>query len=359
MASITKRTRRLDTGRAVTSYQVRVRMKGGDGTITKTFSKLTDAKAFATSTEAAIRERRHFAVRAAERLDIGDVIDDYLNDELPALSASQQNAAGGQLRWWKQELRGLSVADVTPERVDKAIRRLKQPYTTPSGRTKVRTGATINRYASALSAALAGIIRQGVIQQNPAAIKRQPERARVRFLSKEEQSRLLEACAESTSLFLAVSLSLATGARRGEIMSLTWQQIRWRDGGADIHLTKTKNGEARTIRVEGKVADVLRGQVRRIDTNLLFPSAQKPDQPIDLRKQFEKAVRKAGLENFRWHDMRHTAASNFASAGLSDLEIGAVLGHKTLLMVKRYSHLRAEHVTAAAAAASDLMDSLL
>jgi integrase len=79
-------------------------------------------------------------------------------------------------------------------------------------------------------------------------------------------------------------------------------------------------------------------KVRRIDTDLVFPG-HNPQQPIDLRAPWEAALRQAGIEDFRWHNLRHSCASYLAMNNATLAEIAEVLGHKTLSMVKRYSHL--------------------
>jgi site-specific recombinase XerD len=78
---------------------------------------------------------------------------------------------------------------------------------------------------------------------------------------------------------------------------------------------------------------------------LLFPSKVNPTKPIDLRKPFETALKKAEIDDFHWHDLRHCTASYLAMNGASLAEIAEVLGHKTLSMVKRYSHLSDSHVS--------------
>ena len=86
-------------------------------------------------------------------------------------------------------------------------------------------------------------------------------------------------------------------------------------------------------------------KIRRIDTTLLFPSERNPQKPINLRSAFEYAIERAGIKNFKWHDLRHCTASYLAMNGASLAEIAEILGHKTLQMVKRYSHLSDGHVS--------------
>jgi len=101
------------------------------------------------------------------------------------------------------------------------------------------------------------------------------------------------------------------------------------------------------VPVRGLALDLLRqhAKVRRIDTNFVFPSetARKRGQPFHLDSFWQKALKAAGVANFRFHDLRHSTGSYLAMNGASLLEIAEVLGHKTLQMVKRYSHLADSH----------------
>ena len=99
--------------------------------------------------------------------------------------------------------------------------------------------------------------------------------------------------------------------------------------------------------VRGLALDLLRAhaKVRRIDTNLVFPGQRIGERctPFALKHFWEHAIEESGLKNFRFHDLRHSCASYLAMNGASPLEIAEVLGHKTLQMVKRYSHLAESH----------------
>jgi integrase len=125
-------------------------------------------------------------------------------------------------------------------------------------------------------------------------------------------------------------------------MGLRWGQVSFTR--KSIILPETKNGEARALPREGLAFDLMlsRSKVRRIDTDLVFP-AHNSTQPILLRKPFATALRRASVPNFRWHDLRHTAACYMAMSGHSLLTIKEFLGHKTLDMVIRYAHLSELH----------------
>ena len=113
-----------------------------------------------------------------------------------------------------------------------------------------------------------------------------------------------------------------------------------------LSLLKTKNGEVRTVPIQGLGLELLRNhsKLRRLDTDLLFPSRIDPKRSIDFRVPFEKALDKAGIEDFTWHDLRHSCASYLAMNGAPMRTIAEILGHKTLAMVHRYSHLSPDHL---------------
>jgi integrase len=187
------------------------------------------------------------------------------------------------------------------------------------------------------------------MEYNPARrVKREREApGRVRFLSDAERESLLQACKNSRSanLFPIVVLALSTGMRRGELMNLTWSQIDLSKG--IIQLNETKNGERRRVALRSFAQELLRehGKVRRLDTNFVFPGifSAKTGKPFELRIYWDEVVEKVELKDFKFHDLRHSCASYLAMNGASLLEIAEVLGHKTMQMVKRYSHLAESH----------------
>lgn len=179
---------------------------------------------------------------------------------------------------------------------------------------------------------------------------------RTRYLTDSERQSLLAACKSSANpdLFLVVLLAISTGMRKGEIMGMRWQDIHTshEQKFTRVHLTKTKNDKARSVLItspalelieERRLLEVERKQVKTA-TGLIFPSAQNPDQPVDLRKSWASALKVAGIEEFRFHDLRHTTASYLAMDGASLLSISKVLGHQTTKMTERYSHLATSHI---------------
>lgn len=346
MATIEKRT--TETGG--TSYRVKIRMKGHPAE-SATFERLTDARKWAAATESAIREGRHFKTTEAKRRTVAELIDRYTAEAL----AGKKDAASlsGHLRWWRAEVGHLALADLTPARIADARDKLAATPIEPKkagGAPRKRQPATVVKAMAALSHALSVAVKEwGWLDDSPMRKVRKPAlpRGRVRFLSDDERARLLAACKESGNpwLYLVAVLALSTGARQGEIMGLTWDDVDLVKGRAILH--DTKNGERRALHLTGLALELLRehARVRRMDTPLLFPSNTNPRQPVDLRSPWVKALKQAGIEDFRFHDLRHSAASYLAMNGASLAEIAEVLGHKTLQMVRRYAHLSDTHVS--------------
>ena len=108
----------------------------------------------------------------------------------------------------------------------------------------------------------------------------------------------------------------------------------------------TKKDETRVVPLKGMALQLLRemNRVRRLDTDLLFPG-KNPQSPVVFQKHWVKVLSAAQVKDFRFHDLRHTAAFNLAMNGASLMEISEILGHKTLLMVKRYAHLTESHTS--------------
>lgn len=327
------------------SYRVKVRLKGYPPQ-TASFDRITDAKRWAQQTEAAIREGRHFKTSEAKRHTLSEAIERYIKTVLPNKPKSIY-AQTIHLNWWKQSIGDYSLADVTSPMIADCRDKLATEQTV---RGSERSPATVNRYMAALSHLFTIASKEwGWVEDNPfrkVAKKKEP-RGRVRFLSDDERERLLKACKESASeyLYTIVVLALSTGARRMEILALSWEDVDLSRGVITLH--ETKNGERRVLPITGHAFELLRkhSQIRHLNCSLLFPS-KNLTKPIDIRTPFENALKRAGIEDFRFHDLRHSCASYLAMNGASLAEIAEVLGHKTLQMVKRYAHLSEAHTMA-------------
>jgi integrase len=345
MATIEKRT----DAQGSTTYRVKVRIKGAPAQ-SATFTRKTDAAKWAKSTEAAINEGRYLPKVEARKHTVADLLDRYAADVLPRKKASTQGPQLRHVAWWRSQLGYLTLDALTPVKIAEA--RDSLAATVSELRKAPLSPATINRHLALLSHACSYAMKElGWIDTNPCTkvAKRQEPRGRVRFLSDAERARLLTACRASSSpdLYPTVVLSLATGARHGELFGLRWPDVDLSRRVAVLH--DTKNGERRVLPLTGPALSILtaRSKVRRLDTDLIFPARKKQRdgsvKPLDIRTPWETALKVAEIQDFRWHDLRHSAASYLAMNGASLAEIAEVLGHKTLAMVKRYAHLSEAH----------------
>ena len=339
MANIEKRFKR--NGSVV--YRVKVRLKGNPSQ-SATFERITDAKKWVQDVESAIRKGRHFKATEAKRHTLGEMIDRYLRDVLPHKSEVMQRDQYRHLQWWKEQIGHKSLADINPIIITECRDQLLRRH---EGTNKKRSPGTVVRYMAALSHAFTIAVREwGWIDDSPMRKVTKPKepRGRVRYLSDAERKKLLVACKTSSEhlLYPIVILALSTGARKGEILGLTWGDIDLNRKVAILH--KTKNDEHRSLTLAEEALKVVNelSKERRIDTNFLFPNSSG-EKPVEIRALWERVLREAEIKDFRFHDLRHSTASYLAMNKASLAEIAAVLGHKTLQMVKRYSHLSEQH----------------
>ena len=169
--------------------------------------------------------------------------------------------------------------------------------------------------------------------------EREP-RERTRFLKPEERQKLLEACKNSQTpyLFPFVVLLLSTGGRYNEIRYLKWNDVDLKQG--KITITKSKNSDMRSLPIRGRALELLRQlAIQSCAINYVFPSPFSEGRPVELRRAFRTAIKRAGLKDFRPHDIRHSYATEMLAQGLSLGEIGHLLGHRSVSMTRRYAHL--------------------
>jgi len=320
-------------------YTAEVRLKGYPAQ-SATFKRITDAKKWIQDTESAIREGRHFKTLESKKHTFSDLVDRYIKVVIPNYNKKEQAERKSKLLWWKEKIGVYVLADITPPLLVDCRDSLGE----------IRAPATVVRYMAALSHAFTIAVNEWQwVDENPVKKVKKPTEpnGRIRFLDIDERERLLIACKESSSewLYICVILALSTGMRKAELMSLKWHDVNIKEGYLILH--KTKNGTRRRVPLSGLGLSLLKehAKIKRIDTNLLFPSNTNPQKPIDMGAAFRYAMDRAGVENFKWHDLRHCTASYLAMNGASLAEIAEILGHKTLAMVKRYAHLSDGHVS--------------
>jgi integrase len=361
MASIQKLVSPL-TGEIAYRAQVRVR---GRAAQSATLPNKKEAQQWAQGLETAIRENRYHPHLRGLRTTFAELVAKY-EDSAPfkKLQESGQASRKQHLKFFTDEWGGLKLSEIQPDRVADARDKLAagtfkrgKPKADDDGnviapKEHTRTGGAVNRYLATLSHMFSVAVKDlSLLDRNPVQDITRPKeaRGRIRFLSDEERAALLSACeaSEWKPLKALVLLALSTGARRGELVGLTWADVDLKDGRATVH--ETKNGEPRVLPLVGKALAAVRelklDDSAKSDYVFRHPNGL-PEAFYSFDSHWYAAVEKAGLENFRFHDLRHTTASILAAQGATLLEIADVLGHKTLAMVKRYSHLTTSHKAA-------------
>jgi integrase len=164
-----------------------------------------------------------------------------------------------------------------------------------------------------------------------------------RLLPSDEQKLLKEAqkiSGQNIYILPLIKLALATGMRRGEILSIHWKNINFNDIFIEVKAINTKSGYGRYIPLNSDIALILE------DLRLLAPPNERvfPISTNSLRTSFEKLRRLAGMPQLRFHDLRHESISRFHEMGLTLPEIQSISGHRELSMLQRYSHANQMHL---------------
>jgi integrase len=206
-----------------------------------------------------------------------------------------------------------------------------------------RAPATVNRYLSALRRAWNWGHKAGLVPEDrvwPKEILLTEPKERVRYLIDTELDALIKAAKEhSDMMHAAVLVSLGCGIRKGELLRLKWSDIDL--DKQQLRVLITKNGEARGIHLPKNAANALRAlkQADVVGHNVLTDEKGQPIDKSSLEYRWRAVRKTAKLDDFRWHDLRHSCASYLAQNGASLLEIGSVLGHKSPSVTMRYAHL--------------------
>ncbi len=322
------------------SFRARFRMQGYPER-SKTFSDKDLAESWLNEHKRAATIGLHLPAYKPELKTLKDAIEKYLKQILPLKPKNARNTKR-HLLFWIKELGDYALTAITPELIGNIRDRMLQEEISPG---KLRAGTTVTRYLGAISHLFSVAKNEwGWINENPVSKVRKPSPSpgRTRFLSQNEINTLLQSCKESpcVHLYPIVVLGLSTGMRSGEIHSLTWKQIDFQHN--QIILPLTKNNEPRAVPLVGYAYDTL---FQLYDSQpgeaLLFPSPTIPKKPLDTRKAWKNALKRANLNgnDIVLHTLRHTTASHLALKGKSLHDIASLLGHKDLKVTRRYAKL--------------------
>lgn len=252
-----------------------------------------------------------------------------------------------RLRWIQHLLGDLVVQDLTTAQVDDLVSNLAACG--PAGRPLEK--ATINRYLASLKSMTRFAFLNRRWERDPLeGYKKLPEdNERNRVLSLAEFRHLLQACAGH--LAPMVQVAWAVGMRKGEIVNLRWSQVDLEQGLIRLEATDTKNRSYREVPLDAGLLALFRGLPRLAGEDRVFFYWRKPVEAgtsvalqagsralmQSIRTAFNNAVKRAGLEDFRFHDLRHCAITNMRRAGVDQVTIMSITGHKTAQMFKRYN----------------------
>jgi len=325
-------------------WQAKVR-RNGYPPVSKTFARRADAEAWARQQEAEMDRGAWRDRSSADSTTLYALLERYLKDVVPTKRGAEVEAL---------RIKTLMRDEITRHKLS-ALSPLVLAEWRDRRLAAGCSGGTVNRELNIVSAVLNWARRELMIAvENPVASIRRPppSKARERRLEPEEESRLLKALEDQSGEAIRadgkryrqgtrnpwirpiVELALETAMRRGELLSLTWDNIDFKRRTA--YLPETKNGEARTVPLSSRAIAVLTALPRSMDGRV-FPITANA-----LKLAFERAVKRAGIEDLHFHDLRHEATSRLAEKLPNVIELAAVTGHKDLRMLKRYYHPRAE-----------------
>lgn len=322
----------------------RVRAKQSGQVRSATFGSRADAREWAANTEsemiAASKQHKEFRLAQKQYL-MSDIITMYSRDVLPWKAPNTVKKQEQLLRWWSASIGHIRITDLTPFILTSRREELKIK--------KKMSNYTVNIYLNTLSAVLSYAVEKEYISINPmSSVKKMEEdRTRVVHLDNDEIQRVLQACKASPSpyLYSAIVLLLGTGCRKREILDLSWRDVDFTN--ERIYLLQTKNGERRQVHITPPIKKILlelsQRPARKKSPFVFYnPDTGKPVRSIHIA--WTQALKRAEVEHIRIHDLRHCFASYMAMhAGAGLHELADLLGHKSIQMTRRYTHLTQKH----------------
>jgi integrase len=336
-------------------WQAQIRKKGYPRQF-KTFDRKTDGVKWARMVEREMDEGTWRNLKGAESVLLKDALEKYLNEvsiKKRPRTADRDRLSASYLR---NGLGLYTLAQTTPDKVAAyRDRRLKlvSPHSV--------------RIELALLSHLFNIARRewGVGQiENPVSVIEKPEipEGRCPILSEAQIKRLLDECKASRSelLYAFALLTLHSGCRSMEIRSLPWSQVNLEEGYIVLIERNVKNKKTRVVPLTGPAQEILKGladkqMARRIKSNkdgpvgLVFPARANPDKPRDMHVAFDRAVKRAGLEDLpglgklRIHDLRHLCGTFLLMTGADVETVRTILGHRDISTTQRYLHVVRQH----------------
>ncbi len=295
----------------------------------------TADKKLAQSIEAKIKteivEGKYFEKPVGDNKTFTDMMEKFMKEHAPKVSGNTRLSYSASLKHLSANFGDLKLLEITPKKISdyKVLRYSKEAKP-----------ATINRELAMLSKAFSLAFKEWEwMKENPVSKvpKEKENNERDRWLTDEQERRLLENSPQW--LIDIIVFDLHTGLRQGELLSLQWDRINL--FRRTIIIQESKSGKPRTLPVNQIAFDILeeRSKIRNIMNDLVFVSnaGSKIDRH-NLRRAFNIAIKKAGIHDFHFHDLRHTFATRLAQRGIDIYKISMLLGHHSIEMTQRYAH---------------------
>lgn len=302
--------------------------------IQQTFATIAEAVAWRSKTKAELKKQRQGGGARPElaTLTLAGLNSEYLSDPEAKLLADYDDRER-HLNWWSAQCGTTRVLDFG----------VFQARTARGALIPGRKNATVDRYIASERAAWNWGREAGLVPIDrawPPGLMLREADARVRHLSDQELSAVLKAAkAHSPTMHAAIMVAIATGMRQGEMLRLVWPDVDFTH--STVRLLITKTGQARSVHLPSIAAQALKavkaGTV--VGARVFLYTDGTPLDQDRLNREWRKVRKAAGLDNFRWHDFRHSCASFLAQHGASLLQIGSVLGHQRAQTTLKYSHL--------------------
>jgi len=331
--------------------------KRGWPTVSKTFRIQKDALTWARRTEVEIEKGIFIDPSHSERITFDKALSRYLSEVVPTKKPATQETdkyCAEPLRAYfgKYSLAAIS-SDLVASYRDKRLATPLQRVDRATGKPRTLSANTVRLELALLSHLFNTAIREwrlGLVRNPVSGIRKpSPGEGRDRRLRGNEEARLRQALANYSNPMLGwiFDIALETGMRSGEIAGLHLHQVDVRR--RVVRLAITKNESARTVPLTRRAAEVfalaLDNPARPEGCDLVFfgePGRDGKRRPYTFAKVWNGIKTSLGLGDLHFHDLRHEAVSRLVEAGFSDQEVSAISGHKSMQMLKRYTHLRAE-----------------
>lgn len=272
---------------------------------------------------------------------------DYFEINIAPKRYSYSDKYSVMYSWWKDKIGTLNLKELTPQILSSCKQLLiNEKISRGKNKTITRGNNTVNKYLMCLSAVLTYAVKElELLEINPmskVALMKKPD-GRTRRLQKDEMQKFVSAVKNhSDSALLFFLLLLYTGGRYSEVLQLKVETIDFKNGR--VSFLNTKNKTNRSVGIGTDLLEMINQFITKhnITSGYIFYN-YKNNNFLYMRGILNTIIKNVGLKDFHIHDIRHTFASIAAEEGASLLDIATLLGHKSLVMARRYSHLTQQH----------------